>query len=203
MSWRLRLAIIAVVIVVTWVVIAPRIAGSLELRKPLEKAEAIYVLGGSSALEERIATAAELYEQGVSKRILLTDDGNRAGWSTSKQTNPRFVDIAAELLVKKGVDTNDVHVIEAVVNGTYEEAEVVSGFVNREKIDSLLLVTSRYHTSRAYRAFEQRIPSKTIGVVGSREGKHSPSKRTWWLSIRGLKTIGGETLKSLVYYFYF
>ena len=66
-----------------WIFAAPFLATNLIIEKPLEKADAIFVLGGSSVYFERTQKAAELYKKGVSDKIFLTDDGERGGWSQS------------------------------------------------------------------------------------------------------------------------
>ena len=199
MRFGFKLVICGLVFGIAWVITAPLIAGSLVVEKSLSEADAIYILGGSSAIEERVSKAVDLYKNGVSKRILLTDDGVRAGWSNAKKTNPRFVDLTAELLIAEGVNENDIHIIETTVTGTVEEAEVVAAFARDEKLESLLLVTSKYHTGRAYRVFSQRNRETDIGVVGSRSGPHSPGLNTWWLSFRGWKVVGEEVIKTLAY----
>ena len=176
MNWLVRFVIVSLILAIAWIVAAPLIARQLVVEKRLEKSDAIYLLAGSSAIEERVDVVVSLYKNGISKRVLLTDDGGKAGWSSEKQTNPRFVDLTARRLIDKGIETNDIHIIEAVVNGTVEEADAIAEFADEDGVKSILLVTSKYHTSRAYSAFEKKMPNARIGIIGASHGRYSPRR---------------------------
>ncbi len=50
---------------VGWIFIAPFLAKNLIVEKPVEKADAIWVLSGSAAYIERNQEAAQAYKKGV------------------------------------------------------------------------------------------------------------------------------------------
>ena len=75
-----RTFIYSLIVFSLWIPLAWAAANYLIVEKPLAQADAILVLGGSSVYIERTQKAAELYKQGVAPRILLSNDGARAGW---------------------------------------------------------------------------------------------------------------------------
>ncbi len=144
----IRFSIIALSLFAIWIFIAPLLEENLIVEKQLESADTIIVLSGSKAFVERTRTAAELYNNGVSKKILLTDDGGRAGWNREEQTNLRYSQLAKRQLIKQGVAAENIEILEPQVSGTIYEAKVFfEHYAKNHDLQNVLLVTS------AYRAF--------------------------------------------------
>ncbi len=205
MSWKLKIFILILVFVITWIVVAPLLANRLIVEEPLGKADAIMVLSGSSVFVERTNRAAEAYKRGVSRLVLLTDDGGHAGWSKVEQRNPKFVELAEQELIRQGVAPKDIRVLDAEITGTIYEAKAIADEIKARHWKSILLVTSAYHTKRTVKTFEREIADKSvkIGVVSYPPGWQTPSPMTWWFSPQGWTMVGGEYLKSLYYWVYY
>lgn len=204
MSFRLRLLIASAIFLAIWVAFAASIARYLIVERPLGHADAIQVLGGSQAYQERTHKAAELYEQGVSSKIFLTNDGIQAGWDQERQRNPYFVEKAYWELIKQGVPAASIEILSPVVEGgTKGEANLVIGAMSERKIESLLLVTSAYHTRRTQWTFERSIqrsyPPLKLGITAASD----VNLFTWWLSIRGWQMVGLEYVKTVYYCMYY
>ena len=60
-------------------------ARMLIVSAPLEKADVVVVLSGSSAFVERTQLAAQLYAAGHSRKVILTNDNLQGGWLSSEQ----------------------------------------------------------------------------------------------------------------------
>lgn len=190
-----------------WAAIAPYLAKRLIVEKPLKKADAILVLGGSSVYLERTHRAARLFNRGIAPKIFLTDDGEKAGWSAAKETNPPFVELARESLIRQGVPADAVEILSPTVAGTIDEAEVLAGKAENAGFKSLLIVTSAYHTRRAHWIFEKvfrdnRVPVK-IGIAAAATGEQTPPPAVWWLSPRGWRLVAGEYVKTLYYWVFY
>ena len=125
MSWKFKVLVLMLILFLGWIFLAPFLATNLIVNKPLEKADAILVLSGSSVYKERTQKAAELYKQGVSRKVFLTDDGISAGWSQSEQRNPPFVELAKQELISQGVAETDIEILKGDVTGTIWEARVL------------------------------------------------------------------------------
>ncbi len=203
-----KLLIFTVAFLAVWLLVAPFLAGNLIVEKPLEKADVIIVLSGSRAYVERTQTAAELYNRGISKKILLTDDGERAGWNRVERTNLKYSELARRELIKQGVSPEDIEVLEPQVSGTIYEARVFFDYFSQNKnLQNILLVTSVYHTSRTIRTFERenRRNNATLnfGIAHAPFNKLNPPPQSWWLSTSGWRTIVSEYLKIVVYWIYY
>ncbi len=205
MSRSVKFVLILAILLIVWVVIAPLLADYLVVEKPLAQADAIIVLSGSAVYKERTKKAAELYRQGLAPRVLITNDGERAGWSTSEQTNPSFVDLEQRELIANGVMPDAIVVLPGVVLGTDQEAKVLADEIDARPIRSVLIVTSAYHTRRALKTFEKMLAGKNveIGISHAPIGERTPKPWTWWLSPRGWSMVGSEYVKSAVYWAFY
>jgi uncharacterized SAM-binding protein YcdF (DUF218 family) len=202
---KILLILSASVLIVCWVCFAPLLAKRLIIEHPLEKADIIVVLSGSAAYKDRTRLAAALYTQGNTQQIVISDDGGRAGWSQAEETNLPFVELARRELVQDGVSNDAITQLPGTMNGTDSEAKAVAAFVAERQTHSVLLVTSPYHTRRAFDTFNKALSGKTIdlGIVPTAIGASSPPAETWWLRPTGWRDVAGEYVKSLVYWLFY
>lgn len=168
---------------------------------PLDKADAIVVLGGSATYKERTHEAARLLHEGRAQRILITNDDMRGPWSSAEQRNLFFYERSLEELRNARVPAQSVDVLMQPVAGTYEEAEVIRDYAQQQGLHSILIVTSAYHSRRALWVFSRvfRDTGIRIGLIGVRPGMESPPPATWWLSARGWKLVPTEYVKMIYY----
>ena len=196
---RRRVFVAFLLLVCLWL-IAWLGARALIVSAPLEHADAIVVLSGSSTLAERTQHAARLYSQNRASKILLTTDNHQGGWSTSEQRNPYFHEIAVKELTGLGVPAQNVEVVGPPVNSTWDEAQVISEYSKTHNLHSILIVTSGYHSRRALRTFRTLVGSPTqVGIDPVETGIQTPPPATWWMYPRGWQLVFVEYLK-LIYY---
>jgi uncharacterized SAM-binding protein YcdF (DUF218 family) len=188
-----------------WILFAPVLAQILIVEKPLaRRADALLVLAGSATYKERTKRAAEIFNQGIAARILLTDDGGRGGWNSVEGRNTPFVELARRDLVERGVPAEAIEILEPQVDGTIDEARLLERKVKVENYRSLLLVTSAYHTRRALRTFERVLPSTEIGIEHApASGEKTPSPYFWWLKRAGWNSVAAEYVKTVYYWLYY
>lgn len=198
---RRRLLVAAAVTLAAWPPAAWVAARGLIVGCELESADAVVVLAGSSTYRERARHAAGIYARGRAPLVLLTDDGQRSGWSAERQTNPLFHERAAEELLKSGVPAGRIRVLPGVVTSTHDEALRVREYAEREGSRSLLVVTAAYQSRRARWTMERVLGASgvRIGVDAPPPGEESPPASTWWLRGLGWKLVPGEYVK-LAYY---
>jgi uncharacterized SAM-binding protein YcdF (DUF218 family) len=194
-----RIVKIVFVVIVAWALIASLAPRALVVSAPLASADAIVVLSGSSAYVERTRKAAELYREGRAPLVLLTDDNTRGGWSSAKQTNPFFVERAKEELINAGVPADRITIIPGSASSTRDEAVIVKQYVERERLRSVLIVTSSYHSRRALRTMQQVFADNGISI-GLEPSSTSPTA-FWWVRPQGWRTVGSEFLKTIYYWF--
>jgi uncharacterized SAM-binding protein YcdF (DUF218 family) len=197
--WR-RLSIAFLLLASLWFV-AWVGARWLIVTAPLDRADAIVVLSGSSTLSERAQHAARLYSQHRSPRILLTTDNQQGGWLSAEQRNPYFHEIAVNELHRLGVPPEDVEVLSPTVHSTWDEAALLSEYSKTHNLRSILIVTSSYHSRRALWSFRTlfRDGSTHVGLDPVATGIQTPPPTTWWLHRKGWQLVLVEYLK-LIYY---
>ena len=197
----LRFLIILLSLLLAWILFAWFLAENLIVEKPLEKADAILILSGSSVYLERTQKAALVYKQGVAPRVLLTDDGGRAGWLRAEQRNPKFVELARNNLIARGVPPENIEILAAQVSGTIDEAEALRVKIKQANWKSILIVTSAYHTRRSLWTFEKILEDENvqIGIVSPPTGEQTPPPFYWWLTMKGWSSVAAEYVK-IVYY---
>ena len=168
---------------------------------PLERADAIVVLSGSSTLAERTQHAAHLYSQNRAQRILLTTDNQQGGWSKSEQRNPYFHEVAVNELTRLRVPSQNIEVIEPPVTSTWDEAVLVNEYARTHNLRSILIVTSAYHSRRALWSFRTLLHDTNIqvGIDPVPTGIQTPPPATWWLHGRGWQLVLVEYLKMIYY----
>ena len=112
-----------------------------------------------------------------------------------------FVELEQRELIAGGVPPDAITILPGKVSGTDEEARAFVVEINARPINSLLLVTSAYHTRRALRTFTKILAGRgvEIGIEYAPISDQTPPPEAWWLGMRGWRTVGGEYIKSAVY----
>jgi uncharacterized SAM-binding protein YcdF (DUF218 family) len=200
-SFRVLRFVLAAVF--AWVVLAWVAAEALIMRASLQHADAIVVLSGSSVFVERTTRAVELFHEGRAPLVVLTNDDTRGGWSNTLQRNPYFVERATDELLKGGVPTEKIRIVPGVASGTHSEASIIKDYAVAERLRSILVVTSGYHSRRALRSLRNSFDGTGIivGLEPAPNGPETPSRVWWWLQPDGWRTVAGEYVK-LVYYWF-
>ncbi len=168
----------------------------LIVSRPLPRVDAIVLLAG--AYRERAPEAARLFQEGIAPRIILTNDGVFSGWSQQQQRNLYEIEWASELLVSLGVPPQAIVQLPFLKSGTFYDAVALRGYCRQNGIHSILLVTSDYHTRRAYRTFRRvfRNDGMTIGITPVLS-----ASRGWFPDHRRIfREVATELVKG-VYYF--
>jgi uncharacterized SAM-binding protein YcdF (DUF218 family) len=184
-----------------WVLIAWAAAKLLIVNTALAPADVIVVLSGSAVYRERTQRAVEYYRQGLGDHILLTNDNMKGGWSSSQQRNPFFYEHARDNLSLLGVPADRIEVLPRMVSSTYDEAVALREYAVANKLRSLLVVTSAYHSRRVSWTFGKvfRQTGIRINVQCVETGEQTPPPLTWWLYLRGWQMVVGEYVKNVYY----
>jgi uncharacterized SAM-binding protein YcdF (DUF218 family) len=196
----LRISISLSLFFIVWTLIAPFFAYFLLVEKPVEKADVIWILGGSSAYLERTQKAAELYKQGISNKIFVVDDGIFGGWNDGEKRNLPFFEISKRELIANGVIESAIEIVKPIGDGTNYEAQLFAEKNLDNHVKSLILVTSPYHTKRALWTFQHLNPNIEIGVISAENTEKTPTIYFWWLSAKGWSNVFAEYLKFIYYW---
>ena len=108
----------------------------------LERVDAIVILSGAE--NDRIPEAARLYLEGYSDTVILTDTGLSKTPTPGTEESPIDPNgIKAVELANMGVPISNIILPETIVNSTVGEAEAVLDTMQRQGMESAMIVTIR------------------------------------------------------------
>ena len=117
---------------------------------PLERADVIFVLGGTHL--ERAAEAGHLFLEGWAPRILLSrhiSDGAEVALRARGLAIPSVADIQRQALVQMGVPETAIDVLGVEQETTATETRELRGRFAGSGWTRIIVVTSKLHTARA------------------------------------------------------
>jgi uncharacterized SAM-binding protein YcdF (DUF218 family) len=199
---RRRFLVIAALLLVATPLVAWSAARLLIVKADMESADAIIVLSGSSTYLERAARAAELYRAGRAPVVVLTNDGVISGWDHKEERNPYYYELSKKRMEQFGVPSDRITVAAGQALGTYDESVLIRDFATAHGWKRLLIVTSGYHSRRAFWSMRRACEGSGIevGINSAPTGWQTPSPWLWWSKTLGWKLVAGEYLKMIYYW---
>lgn len=178
----------------------PRLGAWLVVEDPLQKADAVIVLGGT--IYERPMEAVELYKEGWAPRIYLfrqIADWGEAILIEHDVPYTREVDLQIDVMSRLGVPREAIGILDQA-NSTAKEADDVLALVRREKFSRVIIVTSKQHTRRARLVMNRKVnPAGARIVVRPSRYDRSDVDR-WWANRSTLRFTLFETQRLLGYW---
>ncbi len=192
--------IVAFFIIIVSYITACRNAGNWLVKKdePVN-ADAIVVLMGS--IPDRVLQAADLYHQGLAGKVLMVETGQA---DTDKVLEERGTFIMSKTRLSKnaeislGIPADSIIILQGGANSTQMEATIIRDYIRRiSDIDTLLLVSSSFHTHRASMIFKTAFRKAGMHIdIFSIPSKYSSfNSDEWWKSKEGIETVMIEYLK--------
>jgi uncharacterized SAM-binding protein YcdF (DUF218 family) len=161
---------------------------------PPKKVDAIVVLSGSES--DRIPEAARLYKEGYSDTVILTDTGLSKTPTPGTEESPIDPNgIKTVELAGMGVPISNIILPKDIVNSTAGEAEAVLDTMQRQGMESAMIVTDPYHTRRAKIIFDRIFKGSGIHLRTHPVEGHWFQPFIWWLHPQGWKYTALEYLK--------
>ena len=163
-----------------------------------DKIDAVIVLAGS--VPDRAEEAVALWEEKEVGEIWVEVDVPGAGAQKVRDLGiqlPMAHEINLQFLIKKGVPARRIKQV-AQTTSTHEDAKGTREYVDQlaEPVDSLVVVTCRYHSYRAGLNFRRELagtnvklyvrPSRYCGYHESRWWQHRDSLKAGLLELAGL-----------------
>jgi uncharacterized SAM-binding protein YcdF (DUF218 family) len=176
MLWPVFLVAIVAAALPVWF---PQMGYSLVVSDPLQKADAITVLGGGDP--QRIKVAVSLYNEKWAPVIITLGDM-----------------VPDYMIEKKGVPPENVF---ALIKGasTFEEAEAVREYAQNKKFSRIIVVTSIYHTRRAGAVYRKVLKDAGVEVVMRPASGGMFKTDKWWTREDDLVFVNSEWVKMLLY----
>lgn len=167
---------------------------------PLQKADAIAVLAGTSM--DRPLEAADLFKEGYAPRIVLTHQIPEASYEALAARGVNFPSEASdqrEILVRLGVPANAIVLPLRVHDNTAQEAQTFRELAVKNRWRRIIVVTSKYHLRRAGLAIRREMGGTGVEVEmhGTRYENADPSR--WWATRRDLRWVLEEGAKLIAY----
>ena len=162
----------------------PRAGSWLVVQDPLEKADAVYVLGGT--LYERPLEAVDLYREGWAPRIMLVRqmaDFGEAELVKRGLPYPREVDVQIDVLGRLGIPRDAIVIIDPA-DSTADEADHLRAVVTRDRLSRVIVVTSKQHTRRARMVMRRRLDGTGTQLI-MRYSRYDRSDVDRWWARRG------------------
>lgn len=161
----------------------------LIVEDPLVRAEVAVVPTGE--LLERIETAVKLYQTGYVKNIIVT--GYFPAFSVFK---------LKEFAVQQGVPAERI-ITENVSQGTYEHTWAVSAIMKQRDWQTMILVTSPYHSRRAAWIFKKAAAGAKIKVISYPARPAWFKADSWWRHPNSALQVRWEYKKLAYYYWHY
>lgn len=172
----------------------------LQKEDPLQKSDAIFVLGGARV--ERWLEAYDLYREGYAPLIVLSPERAEPAETFLRSRGVRFPstpELQEHALLQLGVPASAVWAPAGWVDNTAQEATLVRTAAQARGWKRLIVVTSKYHTRRAGFAFRRSLAGTGTDVV-IRASRYDPWNPVgWWHSRADLRNGGSEWVKLVLY----
>ncbi|PYQ47604.1 MAG: hypothetical protein DMF59_18445 [Acidobacteria bacterium] len=195
-------AVIISVLIIAALIFAARLAMPFAARRlihsdPLVRADLIVVLG--SYRLERALEAGSLFRERWSDRILLLRAPDIATSGLLRQLHlhiPVWLDIERDALVQMSVPPAMIIDASRALDSTLAEAEFVAEYARSHQYQRIIVVTSPYHTGRAFRLFRGAARG-SFTVVMRPTRYESPDPDHWWRHAPDRTDVVLEYLKTL------
>lgn len=159
------------------------------------RGDVLYVLGG--APEERGRAAARLLAEGaapvaVCTGSLVPQSISAAGLALTEADLTRMAVLAA------GGDSARVLLLQEGTS-TWEEAGAILLHARSLGADTVLVLSTEFHSRRVRRVFRRRFADSGITVLVRNAPALRYDRRRWWASEDGLLMVNNEYVKALYY----
>jgi uncharacterized SAM-binding protein YcdF (DUF218 family) len=190
LSWRrvlrltgLLLLTAGLLTVVVWLEL-PGIGHWLAEPTNINQVDAIVVLGSNS---RRSQYGISLYEQGLASEFWHTGD---VLWLGKEQSPAQS---AAQLAIEHGVPAEDIYML--ATTSTWEDGQKIAALVKERQTQSILIVTSWYHSHRALCVIKQQLADSGVTIYYAAPTDVLYGPEDWWLDKYGRITILTELVK--------
>jgi uncharacterized SAM-binding protein YcdF (DUF218 family) len=160
------------------------IGSFLVVEDNLKPADLIHILGGGF---DRLDYGLQLYEQGYGQRIFITGGDDASVYRAYALAN--------------GAEAKHILPAESWAVDTYEEALELKQFLDRDSsVQSVIVVSSPYHTRRAQWTFQEVLADQVALQFAPVPFAMARHQQQWWMDAGSRKIVMGEYFKLFFYY---
>ncbi len=195
-----RAAIVLAVLLIIGGIAFARLGAFLVISDPIQKADAIVVLGGT--MYERQLEAVDLYKAGMAPRICLfreiSDYGERELIARGVPFL-RSVDVQIDAMTKLGVPRDAITILDEA-DSTADEASHLLGLVTTDHLSRVIIITSKQHTRRARLVMRRRLASSGVTIIVRPSAYDRSDAEHWWRQRATLRFTLFESQRLLAYW---
>jgi uncharacterized SAM-binding protein YcdF (DUF218 family) len=158
-------------------------AESWIIEDPLDKAEALIVLGDDNFYGDRATRGAQLFREG--KAPVIVASGRRL------RPNAGIAELMEHDLAERGVPRDKIVRFAHDADSTLEEARALTRLIKERKWHSVIVVTSNFHTRRSRYILQRVFPEgMVVRIASARDGDFDPEH--WWEKRKSVKELTRE-----------
>ena len=164
---------------------------------PVERADAIVVLGGGS--QYRTFAAARLFKDGQTTRVLYPDIALSVEDVSLGRTVSPETELIGRVLEHEGVPRSAQQIIGRGVNSTHDEILAVRAWAEQHHARTILVPTDPYHTRRLSRHGRKLFNGSETRLLVTVVDPPGYRWQEWWRDERGVTAFQSELIKSVLY----
>jgi uncharacterized SAM-binding protein YcdF (DUF218 family) len=184
----------------------PNLGQWLVAEDDLQASDMIVVLMGS--LPDRILQAVDIYNERYSDKIVMVNNC-RVGYDTFVERGveipPGNAQLSKMAAIDLGVPEENILILEGNAKSTQDEALIIREYIrNNRAIESIILVTSKWHSGRSKKIFRKALSGldREINIYSS-PSKYDPFNASqWWKDKEDILFVVLEYLKLANFYFW-
>jgi len=185
--------------------IVPNLGQWLVVLDELQESDMIVVLTGG--VPDRILQAVDIYNARYSDKIVLVNS-YRVDYDIFMERGveipPGDAQLSKMAAIDLGVPEENILILEGNARSTQDEALIIREYIrNNRAIESIILVTSKYHSGRSKKIFRKALSSldRKINIYSS-PSKYDPfNVNQWWKDRGDIESLVLEYLKLANFYF--
>lgn len=198
-----KLIISLIILLIFLVIVFPRLGKWLIAEDEIVKSDIIVVLMGS--VPDRILEAVDLYYDGFADQIAMVNS-HMVGYNILFSRGvklPGNAQLSKSAASSLGIQDEDILILDGDAKSTQDEAIIVKDYLkDKENIDSIILVTSKYHSARAKKIFVKALDglNRDIVVTSIPSKYDTYNSEQWWRNREDVKKVIFEYLKLFNFY---
>jgi len=202
---RARRSITAALIMVglaglAWVEREPLLRGAADLwlvSDPVGPADIAVVLGGG--LDVRPFAAAELYHQGLVRKVLVSQVAD--GRAVAIGAQPGHTEVNRQVLLKLGVPADAIETFGSLNRNTKEEALALLEWTQRHGSRAVIIPVGSFEARRVRWLFRHEFAGQPVRIEISAFNSPEYMRANWWKDDLGVVSFQNEILKFIYYRF--
>ena len=169
----------------------PAIGHWFSVQTKIANADVIVVLAGGGP--ERLCYGIKLYKHGLAPELWYTGD-------KPAETRSDFMDseMVLNFAARRDVPEGKIRFLPST--STFEDGKAITALMKEEKIKSIIIVTSWYHTRRVANVLRYWLADTNIAVYVSSSTNLPFTPDNWWRDEEGLVSVVNETIKTALYW---